>query len=948
MISTLPSFCFRRLHTACYLHMKNLRGNLRDVQVATVIAAATTVGVDRIQSLLSMHTDLLTIEDVPMDMMELASDILTHFNQAVDSMTLNNSIFLHREALAFPGRHPEHWKSLLELSEALLIEFRVAGDMKALQEAVSLLRELHLIQPNRWASLCMALMMEGTQTSNDLQMPEIWALCQKAIESDAETMALGISGTNLVQVFEQSGKPSDLDAGIAQLKEAQFRLSWGHPGCGSSLSDVASAVWTRSLNNLAVAVWTRFEQQGDAQDLDEAIHLHREALGLFPSRDPNRGRSLNNLASALQTRFEQRGDAQDFDEAIHIHREALALCPSPHPNHGSSLSNLASAVQTRFEQWGDAQDLDEAIQLDQQALTLCPSPHPNRGNCLISLASAVHTRFQQQGDAQDINEAIQLYREALTLRPSPHPNRGSSLNNLANAVQTRFQQQGDAQDIDEAIQLYQEALTLCPSPHPNRGSSLNNLAILLVCSYEHGRDPNHLNDAFALFQEASLYLSSSLLTRFQHTHHWASTAARYHHPSALPAYHVAINLLPRLAALHSGLRFRQQLLTALKSTDLVSEAAVCAVGLSQYATAVEFLEATRSVFWSQALHLRTPLNRLESSHPDLASRIAALARELEQASFRDTRRNLPTDRQHEAISIELEGTRYQHLNKDWEQAISSAQILAGFDDFMQPKGIIALKQAAVHGPIAILNAGKSSGHALLVKPFGEVQCVALPDISLSGVEFLLKLLRALLSTSSFDLVEFMMKNFHGHNTAPRGLVEARILARQEVLDNTSFNDVFQNILTDLWECMVRPVLDALNLKPESKFSPLPGTRTELKRIQDSVPEQWLTTLGDTTPATVATVLAHLRESSIVHFACHGTQDESNPLDSGLVLTDGQLKVSEIMHKLDGSQGIRKSMALAFLSACETAKGDDQVPDEAIHLAATLLFAGFRGVVATMW
>jgi hypothetical protein len=49
--------------------------------------------------------------------------------------------------------------------------------------------------------------------------------------------------------------------------------------------------------------------------------------------------------------------------------------------------------------------------------------------------------------------------------------------------------------------------------------------------------------------------------------------------------------------------------------------------------------------------------------------------------------------------------------------------------------------------------------------------------------------------------------------------------------------------------------------------------------------------------------------------------------------------------------MEKSMpnaSLAFLSACETAKGDENLPDEVIHLGATLLFAGFRGVVATMW
>ena len=41
-------------------------------------------------------------------------------------------------------------------------------------------------------------------------------------------------------------------------------------------------------------------------------------------------------------------------------------------------------------------------------------------------------------------------------------------------------------------------------------------------------------------------------------------------------------------------------------------------------------------------------------------------------------------------------------------------------------------------------------------------------------------------------------------------------------------------------------------------------------------------------------------------------------------------------------------SLAFLSASETAMGDGNLPDEVIHLGATFLFAGFRGVVATMW
>jgi CHAT domain-containing protein len=44
----------------------------------------------------------------------------------------------------------------------------------------------------------------------------------------------------------------------------------------------------------------------------------------------------------------------------------------------------------------------------------------------------------------------------------------------------------------------------------------------------------------------------------------------------------------------------------------------------------------------------------------------------------------------------------------------------------------------------------------------------------------------------------------------------------------------------------------------------------------------------------------------------------------------------------------KDAFLAFLSACETAKGDKEQPDQTVDLAAAMLFVGFRSVIATMW
>ena len=44
----------------------------------------------------------------------------------------------------------------------------------------------------------------------------------------------------------------------------------------------------------------------------------------------------------------------------------------------------------------------------------------------------------------------------------------------------------------------------------------------------------------------------------------------------------------------------------------------------------------------------------------------------------------------------------------------------------------------------------------------------------------------------------------------------------------------------------------------------------------------------------------------------------------------------------------ESTQLAILSACQTAMGDKELPEEAIHLAAGMLNAEYRGVVGTMW
>jgi len=95
-------------------------------------------------------------------------------------------------------------------------------------------------------------------------------------------------------------------------------------------------------------------------------------------------------------------------------------------------------------------------------------------------------------------------------------------------------------------------------------------------------------------------------------------------------------------------------------------------------------------------------------------------------------------------------------------------------------------------------------------------------------------------------------------------------------------------------------------------------------------------------ATTEKVKIEMNARNWVHFACHGIQDVSEPLKSGVHLHNGRLELLEIMRQQISNPD------LAFLSACQTSKGDLKLSEEVVHLAAGMLAAGYRGVVGTMW
>ena len=124
---------------------------------------------------------------------------------------------------------------------------------------------------------------------------------------------------------------------------------------------------------------------------------------------------------------------------------------------------------------------------------------------------------------------------------------------------------------------------------------------------------------------------------------------------------------------------------------------------------------------------------------------------------------------------------------------------------------------------------------------------------------------------------------------------------------------------------------------------IPGTTREVLAIKHLLKNHDVQVLClEGKDATVNQGITNMETHSCIHFACHAQQDTEEPLKSRFMLHDGDLELSEIIKKqLVGAD-------LAYLSACQTSTGDEKLSEEAVHLAAGMLAAGYRGVVATMW
>jgi tetratricopeptide (TPR) repeat protein len=122
--------------------------------------------------------------------------------------------------------------------------------------------------------------------------------------------------------------------------------------------------------------------------------------------------SLNNLAGVLHTRFGQTGRIEDVDEAIALHREALGLLPAPHPNRSNSLHNLAEVFLTKYNTLQQSPDLERALDAFDASVAYEYAPARRRFRHAKSWIRVAHL---SQRPAKAYQAAIALLPRIITL-----------------------------------------------------------------------------------------------------------------------------------------------------------------------------------------------------------------------------------------------------------------------------------------------------------------------------------------------------------------------------------------------------------------------------------------------------------------------------------------------------------------------------------------------------
>ncbi|KZT64229.1 hypothetical protein DAEQUDRAFT_769885 [Daedalea quercina L-15889] len=938
-----------------------------------------------------------------------------------------------------PEHHPDTPLHRRQRGVALTLRFRLANDVQdinesiaSLEDSVRLTEESDIDLPDKLTNLGTAYVLRAEYSHSLSDVNKAIVKHTKALTLREDYTLLQNLATAVLLRFIFQRDLTDAEAAVVTLERAVRLVPDGH-----------DLELQRCLGNLGVAYHNRFEVLHRLEDIDNAVATQQRAFRISEKTgddNPERAIHAASLGNAYLSRAETLYDADDVHLAVETLKRAVELTPPGVAYLHTRRYNLGCAYARRYDFLHDSSDVDHAIVEFDASLGLLPEMHANRPAVLSELASALQARFEVAPETrmEDIDRAIRLSLDALSSLDTGDYRRGAVLTTLATSHLSRFRALLDPCDIDEAIRRYEQVMDLVPAgtEDPGKQCAAMQLAHATKQRHEFRNSSDDLDAAITNYRIAATTPNGVPWSSFLAAKSWAhSASARGDDPTdILKAYGTAIELLPRVGWIGHAVADRHAQLVAVGSS-LIAEAVASAIAQGEHCLAIEWLDQARAIVWGQLLKLRTSFDELRTAAPALADNLDRVSRALDTAGSRDV---VPTtdflgtarlkDVAQEGRRTSVEWQRWRRLleqltglsrvldsigaslevvtdtefraqeqhrrAEEWDQLVAQAREIPGFENFLRPRSFPQIMEALHCSPVVVVNASQKRCDALvLMEGLDGVVHIPLESLTFDRAQHLRKGLIRLLS------------DYYPQQRTTRG-------AGMVPIDPSVRG--MGDILRELWERVVKPILDSLAFsiaeggssdmqriwwcptgpltslplhaagvytvdEPGNKLSDfaissytptltpfmhsssssspegfhgilcisqaqtLPNADAESRLIGEIASEHnvaWRALRDDN--GVVQAVLDGLEHYGWAHLACHGVQDIQEPTKSHFVLHDGPLALLEVV------AASFKHADFAFLSACQTATGSDKLPDEAAHLAAGMLAAGFKSVIGTMW
>lgn len=718
---------------------------------------------------------------------------------------------------------------------------------------------------------------------------------------------------------------------------------------------------------LGVQLTTRYRRSGDLAALDESITLGRSLLAAATPR--RRAEFCADLSAALLYRYEHTGDRADLTEATQLATEGT---DDPNPVMAAHcLLALGNARNSEFANTEQDEPLDAAIAAFTEATRLLPERHSTRPNVQANLAASRYAKAARTRDRALLERALADVGAALAARTIEQSRRARWLGQSFAMLRTRAHWTGTTEDLDTAIATGRHAVAAADTAAIDLARTCTLLAETLTERQELDPSQDLTDEILGCWRNAAQAPGSPPVDRCLAAAHAGQLAAEAGQWSAaLDDYRRAIDLLPRVASRRLDQPDKELFLARLQG--IVSNAAACAINAKDPLLALELLEQGRGLVIGEILDNRSDLSDLRRAHPDLAERFEQLRNTLDDYSAR---------------SIDLVGSDTLHRSDaEWEELLSTIRARPGMRRFLAPPTVHDLARAAVGHPIVVVNMSVHRCDAFVLTD-DTLRIVELPDLTLSDATAAVRVCLAAFDPTAdpqhrqearvrlssvlgwlWDvLVGPVLWVAAARRTPAPGSPWPRVwwvptgpltllplhAAGHHLDDSAVPLPTALDRIVSSYAPTIRALIEAQHRRGTSgadgslvvavsdqPSADLPAARAEAARIAAHLRPQ--PALLSESAATPDAVLAALRTAAYVHFSCHAASDLEQPHRSSLRLWGGSLTASEVARQR--TVGGR----LAYLSACETARGGPTLADEAMHVSTAFFLAGYRHVIGSLW